>query len=371
MTTVLKESPLRLLTDLGQSIWIDYIDRGMIREGRLRAMIEDDGVTGVTSNPAIFEKAITGHQDYDEDIARYVAAGSSAAEIYRLLTVKDIHDACDVLSEIYERTEGRNGYASLEVSPHLARDERGTVEEARSLWCAVNRPNLFIKIPATKECLPAIRQCISDGINVNVTLLFALPRYREVVQAYLEGLEAREALGQPLGSVASVASFFISRIDAMVDPVLDGTMDGSAGALRGQVAIACAKTAYQIGRNLFSSPRFAELERSGARAQRLLWASTSTKDPAYGDVKYVEALIGSGTIDTMPPETLDAFRDHGRAAATLEAGVTEAADVLNRLSDFGIRLDDVTQRLEEEGIEKFNKPYDAVLTAIRKKGASA
>jgi transaldolase len=369
MTTAVKESPLRMLSGLGQSLWLDYIDRGMIRSGRLKAMIEDDGLSGVTSNPAIFEKAITGHKDYDEDIARFVAEGKTAVEIYRLLTVRDIQEAADVLRPVYDRTAGHDGYVSLEVSPHLARDADGTVAEARDLWRAVGRPNLFIKIPGTGECLPAIRQCISEGINVNVTLLFGLRRYREVVGAYLEGLSARNAPGQWLKGVASVASFFLSRIDALLDPVLEKMPDPADRKLAGQVAVACAKAAWQIYRELFDGETFATLARRGARPQRLLWASTSTKNPLYSDVKYVEPLIGGDTVNTMPPETMAAFRDHGRPAARLGEGLAEAGKVLERLSVLGIDLDSVSRQLEEEGIEKFNKPYDAVLAALRAKGA--
>jgi len=369
MTTAAKESPLRMLNGLGQSLWLDYIDRGMIRTGRLRTMMEEDGLSGVTSNPAIFEKAITGHKDYDEDIARFVAEGKSAGEIYRLLTVQDIQQAADVLRPVYDRTGGHDGYVSLEVSPHLARDASGTASEARELWAAVNRPNLFVKIPGTKEGLAAIRQCIGEGINVNVTLLFGLGRYREVVQAYLEGLEARDALGRGLKGVASVASFFLSRIDVLLDPMLDQMANPADRKLAGQVAVVCAKAAWQIHRELFSGERFAALARKGARPQRLLWASTSTKNPLYSDVKYVEPLIGGDTINTMPPETVAAFRDHGRPAARLGEGLEEAEGVLRRLGEIGIRLDEASQRLEEEGIEKFNKPYDAVLEALKAKGA--
>jgi transaldolase len=369
MATAIKESPLRMLSGLGQSLWLDYIDRGMIRSGQLKAMIQEDGLSGVTSNPAIFEKAITGHRDYDEDIARFVSQGKSAEEIYRLLTAADIQEAADVLRPVYDDIDARDGYVSLEVSPHLARDTAGTLAEARELWSAVNRPNLFIKIPGTAEGLPAIRQCISEGININVTLLFGLRRYREVVGAYLEGLEARDTQGRLLKTVASVASFFLSRIDVLVDPMLEKLPSPADRQLSGQVAIACAKTAWRIYDELFTSDRFAALAGKGARPQRLLWASTSTKNPLYSDVKYVEPLIGVGTINTMPPETVAAFRDHGRPAATLSKDLDEAAKVLRRLGELGIRLDDISRRLEEEGIEKFNKAYDAVLAALRAKGA--
>jgi transaldolase len=374
MTAAAGKSPLKALSELGQSVWLDYIDRATIRTGTLKRLIEDDGVSGVTSNPAIFEKAIAGHTDYDEDIRRLVGAGQSAAAIYRALTVQDIEEAADVLRPVYERTDGRDGFVSLEVSPHLARNSRGTVSEAESLWRAVNRPNVLIKIPGTAEGLAAIRQCISEGINVNVTLLFGLERYRQAATAYIEGLEARSAAGQDLSRVASVASFFLSRIDVMLDPLLEGMSDDPAKAplarvLAGEAAIACAKSAHWIHKELFGGRRFADLAAKGARPQKLLWASTSTKNPRYVDVKYVEPLIGRDTINTLPPETILAYRSHGRPALRLEEGRDEARGVLLRLPELGIKMEDIAARLEEEGIEKFNKPYDAVLAALRKKGA--
>ena len=367
MATAVKESRLRELSALGQSIWLDYIDRAMVRGGGLRAMIEEDGLSGVTSNPAIFEKAITGHRDYDEDIDRYLDEGRGAAEIYRLLTVADIQEAADVLRPVYDHTDGRDGYVSLEVSPHLARDARGTVQEGRELWKAVGRPNLFVKIPATREGLVAIRQCIGEGMNVNVTLLFGLERYRQVIEAYLSGLEDRAAKGQGLVRVASVASFFLSRIDTMLDPEIDAMTDSRARGVRGRLAVACAKEAYQIYKGAFGGERFAGLAPLDARPQRLLWASTGTKDPKYSDVKYVESLIGPDTVNTLPPETLAAFRDHGRPEASLEKGVAEAREALRLAGELGIRLEEAARKLEEEGIEKFNKPYDAVMEAIRKR----
>ena len=294
-------------------------------------------------------------------------------EIYRALAVEDIRMAADQLRPLYDRLEGRDGFVSLEVSPRLAHDPKGTVSEARMLWEAVNRPNIFIKVPATREGLPAIRKLIAEGINVNITLLFGLQRYREVAEAYLAGLEDRVGLRLPLDRIASVASFFLSRIDVMVDPVLEekiaagGPVGKLASALRGEAAISSAKTAYHIFQELFASARFENLFRWGARIQRLLWASTGTKNPAYSDVKYVEPLIGPDTINTMPLETLRAYRDHGRPAARLAHGLAEAENVLRDLPGLGIDLDRVTQALEDEGIEKFVRPYDNLLIGLARK----
>ena len=369
------KSPLVRLHRLGQSIWLDYIRRGMVRGGELARLVREDAVTGLTSNPTIFEKAIAGSTDYDADIAAMAREGLGAAAVYERLAVQDIREAADVLRPVYNRTRGGDGFVSLEVSPHLARDTAGTVAEARRLWQAVARPNLFIKIPGTAEGLPAIRQCIDEGINVNITLLFGLERYLEVIDAYLAGLEARAARGDPVERVASVASFFLSRIDVLVDPMLEKTAAAGgaradvARALVGQAAIASAKAAYQLYLEAFGGPRFQRLSEKGARVQRLLWASTSTKNPAYSDTKYVEPLIGRQTINTMPPETVAAYRDHGDPARRLTKDVDAAYAALARLGAAGVDLAAVTRRLEEEGIEKFNKPYDSLLETLRKKGA--
>jgi transaldolase/glucose-6-phosphate isomerase len=372
----MKNNPLLKLRTLGQSIWLDYLRRGMIASGELKRLVEEDGLLGVTSNPSIFEKAIGGSHDYDDAIRVLALVGKDAEEIYQTLTVEDIQRAADIFRPIYDRLEGRDGFISLEVSPHLAHDTDGTVAEARRLWADVARPNVFIKVPATKEGVPAIRQLIAEGINVNVTLLFGLPRYREVVEAYLAGLEARAAQRQPTDHVASVASFFLSRIDVLVDPLLEKEMTGGGNAplaetLHGQVAIASAKRAYQLYKQYFGGERFRRLANKGARTQRLLWASTSTKNPAYSDVKYVEALIGPATVNTVPEETLNAYRDHGDPAPRLEEGLVEAQQVLTRLSSLGIDLEAVTQQLEDEGVEKFNKAFDRLMDTLKQTCAAA
>ena len=373
----MRENPLLKLQALGQSVWIDYIRRQMIPSGELKRLIDEDGVLGVTSNPSIFDKVIAGSHDYDDAIHRLSEQGKGPEEIYQALTVEDIQKAADLFRRLYDQQEGRDGFVSLEVNPHLAHDAQETIEEARWLWKALDRPNVFIKVPATREGLPAIRQLISEGINVNVTLLFGLPRYREVAQAYIAGMEDRAAKGQPLKQIASVASFFLSRIDVLVDTLLEkivaagGTQAEEAKALRGGVAIASAKVAYSVYKEIFSGERFESLAAKGARTQRLLWASTSTKNPEYSDVKYIEPLIGPQTINTMPLETLNAYRDHGNPSPRLEEHVGEATGLLGRLSGLGIDLDKVTQQLEDEGIEKFIQPYDSLMCNLEGKRRSA
>ena len=374
----MKVNPLKELGTFGQSIWLDYIRRDLMAGGGLQRLIEEDGLRGMTSNPAIFEKAIAEGHIYDKDIEALADQGKGAQDIYESLSQRDVQSAADVFRSLYKETDGRDGYVSLEVNPHLAHDTPGTIKGARRLWAALNRPNVFIKVPATVEGLSAIQQLISEGISVNVTLLFGLPRYRQVVEAYLSGLEARSAQGQPIKHVASVASFFISRIDVLVDPMLDkfqtkgGMETDLAKKARGQVAIASAKMAYQIYKEIFGSERFKTLAVKGARVQRLLWASTSAKNPDYSDVKYVEALIGPETVNTAPMETLDAYRDHGDPYARLEQEVRKAQRVLERLPDLGIRIDHVTQQLEDEGVEKFDKPFDKLMETLaqRAKGTT-
>ena len=371
------ENPLLLIEKFGQSIWLDYIRRHLIDSGDLRQLIAEDGLKGVTSNPAIFEKAIAHSNDYDEAIRQLALENKNTAEIYQALTVADVQQAADVFFPVYDRLKGKDGFVSLEVNPHLARDTDGTISEARRLWKLVGRPNIFIKVPATKEGLPAIRQLISEGINVNVTLLFGLPRYEEVAEAYLAGLEDRLAQNKPLNRIASVASFFLSRIDILVDARLEkimaaaGPQAAAARNLRGTVAIASAKIAYNIYKRIFGGERFQELASQGARTQRLLWASTSTKNPEYSDVKYVEALIGPDTVNTLPMETLNAYRDHGNPGARLEVGLDFAAGVLQRLPELAIDLNQVTQELEDEGIEKFNQPFDSLMCSLEGKRVAA
>ena len=363
-------NPLQQLGALGQSIWLDYIQRDLLTGGGLRRMIAEDGLRGLTSNPAIFAKAITDSRAYDADIRALALAGNDAAAIYETISRRDLQSAADEFRPLYDRTDGHDGYVSLEVNPRLAHDTIGTAAAARRLWSALDRPNVFIKIPATAEGLPAIRQLISEGINVNATLLFSLPRYRQVAEAYIAGIEARMAMNQPARQVASVASFFVSRIDTLMDALLDkviahgGSDAGLAQKMRGQIAIASAKIAWQIHREIFGSPRFRYLAGKNIRAQRLLWASTGTKDPGYRDVKYLEALIGPGTINTVPPETLAAYRDHGEPQVRLGRGAASARQLLARLPELGISIDAVTQQLEDEGIDKFIQPFDQLLAAL-------
>ena len=363
------KTSIEKLEDFGQSVWLDYIQRSMTRGGRLKDLIEQSGIRGVTSNPAIFEKAIDNSNDYDDDINQLVRQGKSAHEIYEILTVQDIKEAADVFRSLYERTQGQDGYVSLEVSPHIAHDTEMTIREARELWKKVSRPNIFIKIPATAEGLPAIRQCISEGINVNITLIFGLPTYMKVANAYIEGLELRLEQGRSIKRLASVASFFLSRIDVLVDKLLEkaieqGNNPDIAQSLHGQVAISCAKVAYQMYKEIFSSDKFKRLAEESANPQRLLWASTSTKNPSYSDIKYVEPLIGPQTVNTMPTETLEAYRDHGEPAGRLEENAAEADHLLARLSEVGINMDDIANQLEAEGIEKFVKPYDSLINKL-------
>jgi len=366
----MRNNPLKALAALGQSVWLDYIQRKIISSGELRQLIEEDGLTGITSNPSIFQKAIAGSDDYDQDIRAMTLEGQGVKEIYDALSVKDVQSAAEELHSVYVTTDGHDGYVSLEVNPHAAHDTEATVTEAHRLWAAVNRPNLLVKVPATKEGLPAIQRLISEGINVNVTLLFGLSRYREVVEAYLAGIEARTARGLPVKRVASVASFFVSRIDTLLDPQLesrsakDSDQEALARSLRGKVGIASAKLAYQIYKEIFASQRFERLAERGARHQRLLWASTSTKNPAYSDVKYVEELIGANTVNTLPMETLHAYRDHGDPRIRLEADIEEARSMLERLHEFGIDIDQTALQLEDQGVDKFNQALDELIATL-------
>jgi transaldolase len=363
-------NPLKELGTLGQSLWLDYIRRDLIASGELRRLIEEDGLRGMTSNPSIFEKAIADSHDYDEDIRAIAFSGKGAETIYETLSQRDVRSAADEFRPLYNRTDGKDGYVSLEVNPHLAHDTKGTIEEARRLWAALGRPNVLIKVPATANGLPAIQQLISEGISVNVTLLFGLPRYAQVADAYIAGLEARAAQGQPLKHLASVASFFVSRIDALVDPLLERLIASGcnesdlARKAHGQIAIASAKMAYQLYKEIFAGDRFRKLATKGARVQRLLWASTGTKNPGYSDVKYVEALIGPDTVNTVPLETLNAYRDHGEPKSRLEHDVKEAHWLLQQLPELGIDIDNVTRQLEDEGVEKFIKPFDKLLETV-------
>ena len=366
----MKPNALIQLGTFGQSIWLDYIRRSLIVSGELKRLIEDDGLRGMTSNPAIFETAIVKSHDYDEDIRDQALAGKDAKAIYETISQRDVQSAADEFRSLYAQTDGRDGYVSLEVNPHLARDTVGTIEEARHLWSALNRPNVLIKVPATIEGLPAIQRLISEGINVNATLIFGLPRYWQVAEAFIAGLEARVAQGKPVNHIASVASFFVSRIDALVDPLLEkiiargGEQSDLAQKAHGQIAIASAKTAYQNFKEIFGSDRFKKLSAQGAHVQRLLWASTGTKNPEYSDVKYIEALIGPDTVNTAPLETINAYRNHGEPQARLEQEADEVAQLLKQLPTLGIDLDQITQQLEDEGIMKFNQPFDKVMETL-------
>ena len=371
----MQENPLKKLETFGQSIWLDYIRRDLITSGELRRLIEEDGLSGMTSNPAIFENAIAESNIYDQNIHDLVLNKKNSTEIYESLSQKDVQDAADEFRTVYDKTDGEDGYVSLEVNPHLAHDTKGTIEEARRLWTALNRPNVFIKVPATIDGLPAIRQLISEGINVNVTLLFGLPRYRQVVEAYMAGLEERAGQGKPLKHIASVASFFLSRIDTLLDPmIIKFIRAGSeetvmALDVRGQVAISSAKAAYQIYKEIIESERFKTLAFNGASVQRLLWASTSNKNPDYNDLKYIEPLIGPDTVNTVPLETLNAYRDNGKPKSCLEQDIQDVNLIMACLPKLGIDIDKMTQQLEDEGVRKFKEPFDKLMEALTKKSS--
>lgn len=364
----MQNNKVKTLKDFGQSIWLDFFDRKIMSSGELKRLIDEDGITGVTSNPTIFEKAINGSSDYDQDIVALSLERKTNEAIFIGLVVKDIKRAADFFQSIYVSSLGEEGFVSLEVSPDLAYDTEGTIKQARQLWQWVDRPNVMIKIPATEEGIPAIRRCISEGININITLIFGLPRYAQVVEAYLSGMEDRVKAHLPITEISSVASFFLSRIDALTDPLLEkrNLLD-----LKGELAVASAKKAYELYTKIFNGERFKRLEAKAARKQRLLWASTSTKDPSYSDVKYVEAMIGPQTINTLPLETLRAFKDHGKPANNLEKDLEKATGVLAQLSVMGVDIQSITQQLEAKGIEKFNKAYGRLLEAIDQKTKSS
>lgn len=373
----MQTNPLLALSKLGQSIWLDYIDRQILRDGTLKRLIESDQLAGLTSNPAIFEQAIAGGGAYSDAIARLKTAGSTLEDVYEQLILTDIGMAADQFRPLYETSEGRDGYVSIEVSPLLARDTQASLAEARELWQRLDRPNIMIKVPGTREGLPAIQQLLTEGINVNVTLLFSVGRYLEVLHAYIEALASRHSAGLALTSVASVASFFLSRIDVKVDAMLDvlaekaGPQAKLARSLRGQAAIASAAFAYRRFQETMHSARWQALQAAGAREQRLLWASTGTKDPSYSDIKYVEALIAPTTVNTLPMSTLDAYRDHGQPAVRIEQAIDQAPTVMQGLAELGIDLASVDQALEQEGIEKFVKPYQSLLKTIQAIGVTA
>lgn len=360
-------TPLRQLEACGQAIWLDYLKRSLIQDGGLKALIDDDGLKGVTSNPSIFEKAIAGTDEYAEAISAFLAKGDhSVSEIYEHLAIADIQAAAAVLRPVFDRTEGRDGYISLECSPYLADDTQATIVEAMRLHQAIDRPNVMIKVPATPAGIPAIRELTGRGLNINITLLFSLAVYEQVVEAYLSGLEQWRQSGGDLSRIASVASFFLSRIDTEVDKRLDALADKAlADGLRGQAAIASATLAYNRYQALFSSPRWQTLAAAGARTQRLLWASTSAKNPTYKDTLYAEAVIGRDTVDTLPPATLDAFRDHGIVVPdAIERGVDEARALLIALEQHGVSMQAVTDALVVDGVRQFTDAFDKLFAAL-------
>lgn len=366
---------LKRLRELGQSVWYDYIRRDLYTSGELERLIREDGLSGMTSNPTIFQKAIAETELYDEDVRRAGAAGKEPIEIFDELTVEDVRSAADVFRPVFDASGGGDGFVSIEVGPHLAFDTESSIREARRLWEKCARPNVMVKIPGTAAGVPAIRRCLAEGVNINITLLFSVERHREVMEAYLSALEERAAAGRPIDGIRSVASFFVSRVDTNVDKKLDriakeGETEGRRAAakeLRGKAAIANARLAYVAFREVFGSERFAALERKGARLQRPLWASTSTKDPAYPDLYYVEALVAPDTVDTMPPETFAAYRDHGDPKVRISDDLDGAGGVFRRLAGLGIEEAEVSRELEEEGVKKFSDSYDSLVKTLDEK----
>ncbi len=366
-------NPIEKLHSLGQSIWYDNIERRLLNNGELAAMIERGDIRGVTSNPSIFNNAIANSNDYDDALVPLAKSGLSREEIYESLAVADIQAACDLFLPLYRETHGDDGYVSLEVSPYLAHDTEATCQDAACLWAWVDRPNLMVKIPATKAGLPAITRSIAAGINVNVTLIFSVERYEEVMEAYLTGLEGRLEAEEPINHVASVASFFVSRIDTEVDKRIDDLLEVSGPnaergeTLKGTIAIANAKVAYARHKEMFSGARWDRLKAKEARIQRPLWASTSTKNPAYPDTKYVDELIGPDTVNTVPPKTLEAFHEHGIAELTLETDLEEANTLFAELKSVGISMDEVTQELEDAGVKSFADAFANLLESVEKR----
>jgi transaldolase len=369
-----KANPLRALLDFGQSPWMDYIRRDLLTSGRLKKMIDEDGLRGMTSNPTIFEKAITSSKDYADILEAPEAKQLDANGVYEKIAIRDVQDAADIFKPVYQETKRRDGYVSLEVSPLLANDTKATINEARRLWKSVNRENVMIKVPGTEQGLPAIRTLLEDGININITLLFAQWVYEDVAEAFLEALEARAKKAQDISHVASVASFFVSRIDTLIDGQIDAKLKTVTDAnqrallagLQGKVAIANAKLTYRKYQEIYGGPRWKALAAKGAQTQRLLWASTSTKNPKYRDVLYVEELIGADTVDTIPPATFDAFRDHGRVRNSLIEAVDDAARTMLALEKAGISMKEVTDKLVVDGVKLFADAFKQLLEATGK-----
>jgi transaldolase len=356
---------LKALHDAGQSIWLDFIDRTMLHNGDLERRLTDDVLTGMTSNPTIFQKALAEGTAYDEQL-RAAPRSLDVKQLFELVETQDVRDACDIFADVYHSTKGKDGFVSIEVSADVADDLKATVEQAHRLWKTVNRPNLLVKVPGTEEGAHAVQQLITDGINVNITLLFAVKAHERVIDAYLDGLEARVAKGQPIDTIASVASFFVSRVDTEVDKRLEA-IGGDARKLEGKAAVANAKMAYQLFLSKFSGRRWDALKAKGARVQRPLWASTSTKNAAYRDVLYVETLIGPDTVNTMPPQTIEDFRDHGVVARTVDADVDQARADLAAIEKAGVSIDDVTAKLLRDGIASFEKSFDTLSAGIKAK----
>lgn len=368
-------NPLVQLQSAGQSVWYDNIDRGQIVAGEFQRMLKEDGILGVTANPTIFEKSISTGRAYDEQITQLISEGKSTNEIYEAVVIQDIRTVADLLRPIYDRTAGKDGYVSLEVSPELAHNTQGTIDEADRFWKLVNRPNLMIKIPATPEGIPAIYETLRKGINVNVTLIFAIEAYHDVADAYIRALEERNGHGLDNSGIASVASFFVSRVDTLVDKLLEDKIKATSDsaeqqklkALEGKAAIANARLVYQDFKKIFGSPRFETLKHSGAHVQRPLWASTSTKNPAYRDVLYAEELVGPDTVDTMPLETVKNFADHGKVRVSIEDDIAGARYALDELEKIGIHYQQVTQQLLDEGVKKFADSFHQLFAGIDKK----
>jgi transaldolase len=369
------DNPLLQLKPLEQSVWYDNIDRRQLVSGQFKRLLDEDGVSGVTANPTIFQKSISQGQAYDEQVTKLIKAGKSTSDIYEALIIQDIQTVADMLHTIYETTNRQDGFVSLEVSPDLAHDTEGTLAEVRRFWKMVNRPNLMIKIPGTPEGIPAVHQALTEGINVNITLIFSIDDYRQVAEAYISALEERNAAGQDISHIASVASFFVSRVDTLVDKLLedkikatnDKTEQQKLKLLEGKAAIANARLVYEDFIHIFGTPRFETLRHSGAHVQRPLWASTSTKNPAYRDVLYAEELIGPNTVDTMPLETIENFRDHGRVFLTVENDLPQARAVLEALEQVGIHYDQVTKQLQDEGVQKFADSFHELFQGIEQK----
>jgi transaldolase len=368
-------NPLLQLKALGQSVWYDNIDRSQLVSGQFKRLLDEDGICGVTANPTIFEKSISSGHAYDEQINQLIREGKSTNEIYEALIIQDIRTVADILRPIYDSANRQDGLVSLEVSPDLAHDTEGTLSEVRRFWKMVDRPNLMIKIPGTPEGIPAVLQALTEGINVNITLIFSIRTYRQVAEAIISALEARRTAGEDISHMASVASFFVSRVDTLVDKLLEDKVKATSNtseqqhlkSLEGKAAIANARLVYQDFKKIFNTPRFAALKQAGAYVQRPLWASTSTKNPAYRDVLYAEELIGPDTVDTMPLETIENFRDHGRVRLSIEDNLEEAHQVFDALEKIGIHYDQVTKQLQDEGVQKFADSFHQLFEGIAEK----